>query len=271
MSRSILAALVIALLSGSARAHEDPVGCFELGVSAEVLVFRADEVTPVSGTVTGCEQIAYRVTLRKSQDVDSLCAFSGGTFTLTTPDGVPHVISANVPCIGGTALEGCDPTVKFLDSGLIDYAVTAADAATGSITTSVVYAGGVAHDSPSNTPGVFLSVPKTLAVVPCNASTTTVTTSSSTTTTTLPAKSTCAALKVEAAFQLGADLGGCDSRALKFGVPVREECRSAALAWFQKSWAMAERRNDCITTGDQAGVASLMRECAGAVEAALIP
>jgi hypothetical protein len=266
----MLATLVIAVLSGSARAHEDPVGCFELGVSADLLVFRADGITPVSGSVTGCEQIAYRVTLRKSQELDSLCAFAGGTFTLTTPDGVPHVISADVPCIGGTALEGCDPTVQFLDSGVIDYAVTAADAATGTITASVVYTGGVVHDSPSNTPGVFLSVPKTLAVVPCG-TTTTVTTSSSTTTTTLPAKSTCAALKVEAAFQLGSDLGECDSRALKFGVPVREECRSAALSTFQKGWAMAERRDDCLTTGDQAAVAALMRECAGGVEAALIP
>lgn len=269
MSRRILAVIVIAMLSGSARAHEDPAGCFVLSVSAEIQTFRSDGVTPVSGSVTGCEQIFYRTTLRKSVESNTLCAFSGGSFTLTTPDGVPHVVSADVPCIGGTFGEGCDPTVTFLDSGLIGYAVTAADAATGTITANVLYTGGVVHDSPSNTAGVSLSVPKTLPVVAC-AATTTVTTSSSTTTT-VPARSTCAALKVEAAFQLGSDLGGCDSRALKFGVPVREECRSAALSTFQKGWAMAERRDDCLTTGDQAAVAALMRECAGGVEAALIP
>jgi hypothetical protein len=272
MSRRILAMIVIALalLSGPARAHEDPVGCFELSIAAEIQTFRSDGVTPVSGFVTGCEQIFYRTTLRKSVDSNSLCAFSGGSFTLTTPDGVPHVVSADVPCIGGTFGEGCDPTVMFLDSGLIGYAVTAADAATGTITANALYTGGVVHDSASNTAGVALSVPKTLPVVAC-AATTTVTTSSSTTTTTLPARSTCAALKVDAAFQLGADLGVCDSRALKFGVPVREECRSAAVSTFQKGWAMAERRDDCLTTGDEAAVAALMQDCAGGVEAALIP
>src|SRR6266496_3398113 len=86
------------LLAGSpARAHEDPAGCFETGPAIIVSVFRADGVTGVVGSVSECETIRYRATLQKAQDLDSICAFSGGTFKLTTPDGVVHDISLAVP------------------------------------------------------------------------------------------------------------------------------------------------------------------------------
>src|SRR5215831_13950126 len=111
---AMVGAVATALLAASpARAHEDPAGCFQTGPAIIVSVFRADGVTGVVGNVSECETIAYQATLQKAQDLDSICAFSGGTFSLTTPDGVAHVITNTVPCIGGnTGLEGCDPTVK---------------------------------------------------------------------------------------------------------------------------------------------------------------
>src|SRR5258705_10199901 len=107
-------ALVAALFAASpARAHEDPPGCFETGPAIIVSVFRANGVTGVVGSVSECETINYRATLQKANDLDSICAFSGGTFKLTTPDGVVHDINLNVPCIGGnTRIEGCDDTIN---------------------------------------------------------------------------------------------------------------------------------------------------------------
>ena len=96
-------ALVASLLvAAPARAHEDPPGCFETGPAIVVSIFRdAAGTIGVTGSVSECETIYYRARLQKAQDVDTLCAFSGGTFGLTTPDGVVHSINANVPCIGG--------------------------------------------------------------------------------------------------------------------------------------------------------------------------
>src|SRR5437868_3995666 len=96
--------LGVALLATAtvARAHEDPPGCFETGPAIIVSVFRANGTTGVVGAVSECETINYRATLQKATDSDNICAFSGGTFGLTTPDGTVHPISASVPCIGGT-------------------------------------------------------------------------------------------------------------------------------------------------------------------------
>jgi hypothetical protein len=156
------------LLAGPAYAHEDPPGCFETGPAIVVSVFRADQVTGVVGSVSECETIFYRATLQKANDLDSICAFSEGTFDLTTPDGVVHSISADVPCIGGnTGLEGCDDTINQLQSSLISYTVNPADVVGGLITATATYTGGVAHDSPDNTPGVGASTPKSTPVVFC--------------------------------------------------------------------------------------------------------
>src|SRR5437868_13350124 len=87
---------------GTARAHEDPPGCFETGPAIIVSVFRADGTTGVVGAVSECETINYRARLQKTTDSDDICAFSGGTFSLTTPNGAVNPISANVPCIRGT-------------------------------------------------------------------------------------------------------------------------------------------------------------------------
>jgi hypothetical protein len=249
-------------------AHEDPDGCFELGVNIDVGLFRANGTTFVVGSVTDCEPVLYRLVLSKPNST-SLCAFSGGTLTLTTPDGVLHTTSASVPCIGGTAGD-CDPVLTSLDSGFIPYTVSADDVRNGTIVANAVYSGGVVHDSGPDTPGVFLSVPKSIAVVPCDA-TTTVTTSSSTTTTTTIPKSACASLKFEAATELASAIGECDAKALKFGVSVRPECLEAAGASFAKSWAMAERRGDCLTVNDQAAVETVVGSCTGALQSVLLP
>src|SRR6185369_4272479 len=161
-------ALAAALfVSSTANAHEDPPGCFETGPAIVVSVFRADGTTGVVGSVSQCETINYQARLQKAQDLDTICAFSGGTFSLTTPDGVVHPISANVPCIGGTSGEGCDSTVDFIQSGLIQYTVKQADIVGGLITATAQYTGGVAHDSPANTAGVAATTPKSTPVITC--------------------------------------------------------------------------------------------------------
>jgi hypothetical protein len=162
----MLAAVLAA--ATSARAHEDPAGCFETGPAIIVSVFRADGVTGVVGSVSECETIRYRATLAKANDLDSICAFSGGTFRLTTPDGVVHDINLNVPCIGGnTGLEGCDDAINNVVSAQIPYTVSPADVVGGLITATSTYTGGVAHDSPLNTAGVAATTPKSTPVVFC--------------------------------------------------------------------------------------------------------
>ena len=66
-----------------------------------IQTFRADGVTPLSGSAVECETIQYRLLLVKPGGAET-CAFEGGSLTLTTPDGVVHPIDGTVPCIGGT-------------------------------------------------------------------------------------------------------------------------------------------------------------------------
>src|SRR5204863_3691574 len=75
----LVAIAAVGMMASNARAHEDPSGCFETGPAIIVSVFRADGVTGVVGNVSQCETINYRATLQKAQDLDSICAFSGGT------------------------------------------------------------------------------------------------------------------------------------------------------------------------------------------------
>src|SRR5258706_3425885 len=165
-----VAALAVTLCATTpARAHEDPVGCTQTGPAIIVTVFRNDGVTQVSGGVSQCETIRYRATLQKANIVDdSICAFSGGTFKLTTPDGVVHDINLNVPCIGGnTGLEGCDAATTFVQSAQIPYTVNPVDVVAGLITRTAVYTGCVAHDSPLNTAGVAAATPQSPPGVLC--------------------------------------------------------------------------------------------------------
>ena len=170
MQRTFVAVVGAILLTtaGTARAHEDPSGCFETGPAIIVSVFRANGTTGVVGSISECETINYRATLQKAQNVDSICAFSGGTFKLTLPNGNVVDINLNVPCIGGTAGEGCDPSVTQVQSALIPYTVSSGDIAGGFVVANATYAGGVAHDSPANTAGVGANTPKSTPVVRCS-------------------------------------------------------------------------------------------------------
>src|SRR5687767_15126639 len=162
--RRFIAAVMGTMLlaaAGTARAHQDPGGCFETGVSIVVSVFRADGSTGVVGSVSECETINYRARLTKGEELsDDICAFSEGTSSITLPNGTTHVIDADVPCIGGDGPgEGCDPTVTRLESALFPDTVQAGDISGGFIEATAQYTGGVAHDSPSNTAGVSAETP----------------------------------------------------------------------------------------------------------------
>src|SRR5688500_3266138 len=130
--RRFIAAVMGTMLlaaAGTARAHQDPGGCFETGVSLVVSVLRsdgssavvsfcgADGPSCVVGSVSECETINYRARLTTGEELsDDICAFSEGTFSSTLPNGTTHVIDADVPCIGGDGPgEGCDPTVTRLE------------------------------------------------------------------------------------------------------------------------------------------------------------
>lgn len=166
----VLAGVAATLCGGvPVEAHEDPPGCFRTGPALILGAFRADGVTGLVGSISECETINYSARLQKLSDVDDNCAFSGGTFTLTTPDGVAHVISSNLPCVGGTLSgEGCDPTRDFVDTGLIPYTVSPSDIVAGMVTASVSYSGGVTHDSPENSPGVASETPKSTLIIQCD-------------------------------------------------------------------------------------------------------
>jgi len=111
-----LRVLMGVLLVGGAQAawaHQDPTACSGVGVGITILPFRADGTTPLgSGTVSNCEALVFKTFV--SYQGGGTCAFESGTFTLTTPDNVPHVISSNVPCVGGTTN---DPNSTTLNGG----------------------------------------------------------------------------------------------------------------------------------------------------------
>ena len=265
-------ALFTTLAPSVARAHQDPAGCFVVGAALAVQTFRSDGVTGVVGAITDCEQIFYRVSLSKALPSDpSACAVSGGTLSLTTPDGVVHSIDASVPCLGGTSgLEGCTSGVDVDQSGLISYTASPADVTSGFVTAHADYAGGTAHDSPANTPGVSATTPKATPIGGTCATTTTTTTAPPTTTTTL-LQSTCAAVKIVAATKLSLALSKCDAKAVKTGAAVLQACRDKAFAKFTTKWASAETKTDCVTTGDAMAIQNQVDDCAASITSSLLP
>ena len=167
MPLSLLLLASALLLPEPARAHEDPAGCFQTGPAITTSVFRADGTTGLVGSVSECETIYYQATLKKVAEDDLICAFSGGTFRLTTPDGVVHDIEADVPCIGGT-IAPCDPSVDEFASPLIAYTVRPADVVGGLVTATATYTGGIAHDRDADTAGINATTPKATVVVLCD-------------------------------------------------------------------------------------------------------
>lgn len=127
---------------------EDPAGCFQLIAPAvQLLVFRANGMTGVVGSVSECETLVYQVKLMKAQALSEVCAISGGSLIVTTPDGVEHRAIEHVPCFGGAGDHGsqCDPATPFVLSPPVEYQVRLEDVVAGAVTTSVRYEGWAVH------------------------------------------------------------------------------------------------------------------------------
>ncbi len=165
LARALLAVAVLGL-DTLAIAHEEPAGCQSAGVALVTSLYRADGTTPFLGFASECERIVYRIALYKG--APSVCAFSNGTLTLTTADGVAHRLADPVPCIGGDAAEGrCAPARDGIQSPLVPYAIRPQDVVNGVIKAITRYEGGVAHDSPDDTPGISAVVDRNAQIVSC--------------------------------------------------------------------------------------------------------
>ena len=163
--------LVVVLALGAATARaQDPEGCFQSASPAlSIEAFRMDGQIGLIGNVSECETIAYRVKLAHTAP-ETGCAIGKGTITLATPDGVPHLVSADVPCIGGHGDNGsgCDPNQGYaFTSGLVPYKVQPRDVVDGFIEASAKYTDGVLFDAKTPTPGVGASTGAKEPVVFC--------------------------------------------------------------------------------------------------------
>jgi hypothetical protein len=161
-----LALLLLLASADTVLAHPDPPECTQNGTAITVTVFRSDGETAVVGGVSECEQLFYVARLQKLSNTDSFCAFSGGAFILTKPDGNEHKISTEVPCIGGER-EECGGSPDFLESDPIAYQVRVQDIESGQITASASYEGGVAHTKDGNEPVDGAGVLRKSAVILC--------------------------------------------------------------------------------------------------------
>lgn len=161
-------ALVGVGLAVPAYAHVDPPGCSSTGIGLIVSMYRADGTHGASGAVSECERVSYRVTLQKA-DPDA-CAVSGGTLTLITPDGVAHVVAADVPCIGaaGSGSAPCPTATSTFAGPIVAYAVRPGDAVGGILTATARYEGGVFHDADHETSGARLSSERRAELVVCD-------------------------------------------------------------------------------------------------------
>ena len=169
----------VVLAAPSAWAHVDPLGSSATGITISLTAYRNDGLTPVltsGASVTQCETIMYEATL--SWAGGSNAAFEGGTWNITTPDGVVQDVTPApaLGCIGGTtddpALPGgrgdCDPTVLSVVSALIPYTVTAVDIAGGLVTAHSDLVDAFAHILPLDLGGVSATSPIALPVVFCD-------------------------------------------------------------------------------------------------------
>jgi hypothetical protein len=172
-----IAALGASVLLASVRpgiAHDDPAGCTAVGIALTVALYRADGRTGLIGEASECERMIYRVRLAKAMPTG--CAFSGGTLTLTTPDGVSHPIVTPVPCVGGDTADGrakggpvnCSPDVTAVESEPVEYTARPSDVRDGRLKAVARYDGGVVHDSENDTPGLSSTVDRTVLVTFCD-------------------------------------------------------------------------------------------------------
>ena len=171
----------VVLAAPSALAHVDPPGSSATGTTISLTAYRNDGVTPVltsGGSVTQCETIMYEATLSYAGGVNA--AFEGGTWTITTPDGVVHDVTPApaLGCIGGTtddpALPGgrgdCDPNVPSVTTApQIPYTVSPADIdGFGNVSAQSDLVGAFAHVLPNDLGGVSATSPIALPVVFCD-------------------------------------------------------------------------------------------------------
>src|SRR3972149_3535242 len=162
-----------------AKAHTDPAGSTATGITISMTAYRNDGTTPVLGgpNPDECETLKYECTL--SYAGGNNAAFEGGTWTLTTPDGVGHDITGTgIPCIGGTADDPntvanggrgiCEGSASSLTSAQITYQVDPSDVSGGSIGASCSLTGAFAHIGTGDLSGVSASTPFTLPVTCCS-------------------------------------------------------------------------------------------------------
>ncbi len=184
-SVSLVCAVVLAVGAGTASAHQDPPGCSATGGDVVIQVFQADRTTPnpVSEPISECETICYRAVLAKATSIPNVCAFDGGTLSLTTPDGVVHNVTPaptptaprGIPCIGGTQNDSpvafCNPETTSFTSEFVCYTVRPQDTdAQGMLVADVDYTGGNVHGRVGDNLGVlFLANALPLTAEPCPA------------------------------------------------------------------------------------------------------
>ena len=162
-----------------AKAHTDPAGSTATGITISMTAYRNDGTTPVLGgpNPDECETLKYECTL--SYAGGNNAAFEGGTWTLTTPDGVGHDITGTgIPCIGGTTDDPntvanggrgiCEGSASSLTSAQITYQVDPSDVSGGSIGASCSLTGAFAHIGTGDLSGVSASTPFTLPVTFCS-------------------------------------------------------------------------------------------------------
>ncbi len=125
--------------ASSANAHQDPTGCTENGIGISLGVFRSDGTTAIGGgdTIAPGELIKYRATLTALGLPN--CNFSGGTLSITTPDGTTDVSGGVIPLISVGS--------PFI-SAFVGYTVDPADiGGDNDIDASASYTGGVSHNT----------------------------------------------------------------------------------------------------------------------------
>ncbi len=146
ISRSIAAAFLATALISSyfiatpfVSADQDPIGCTGAGFTMFMDVFESDGVTPATVAIEGAT-LKYQTTLDHAGGAN--CNISGGTLTITTPDGTVTPLGA-VPLIteAGSA---------FISSQ-VSYVVDAGDVLSGNVTGTSDWSNGTSHRNPHQT------------------------------------------------------------------------------------------------------------------------
>ena len=169
----------VVLAAPSAWAHIDPPGSSASGISVTMTAFRNDGTTPVlPGSLNSCETIQYRAVLAWAGQGNA--AFEGGSWSITTPDGVVHDVTppTGVPCIGGTfddpdsVTNGdrglCFGSASSIDSRLVTYMVSPGDVISGSVTARTDYIDAWSHIDTADSFGVGGNTPFPLNVGECD-------------------------------------------------------------------------------------------------------